>query len=125
MASASPTRLRSRNESFPIRNERANQTFSCCTISKSRERRRLNGPCIYVYVSAESLFLSPCCLPFCCLAHLFSLVLSSRFLRSLLCTFFCYPFFVNIFLSARKHLIGKIPPIDFNYSFTTDTKENF
>lgn len=58
------------------------------------------------------------------LRHLFSLVLSSRFLRSLLRILFCYPFFVNIFLSTRKHLIGKIPSIDFNYSFTTDTKEN-
>lgn len=96
MAPTSPTRLRSRNESFPIRNERANQTFSCCTISRRRERRGGQWT-VYLCLRLSRKSLSLAVLPSvrCAPALLFTLLFSFRFLASISAARF---FFAILFL---------------------------
>lgn len=73
--------------------------------------RRLNGPCIYVYVSAESLFLSPRCLPFVAQPHSRS--------PCFLAPWFDPPrsFLLPSFSIIPENRMGKMPRIiNFNYS---------
>lgn len=97
---ASPTRRRSRNESFPIRNERANQTFSCCTVSRGGEGVGAQWTVyLCLRLSRKSLSLAVFCLPFVAHSRPLGFLASDSLVRSLPYVFF--PLLINVILRRQ------------------------